>query len=75
MPKKEIKKTEKSILSLKDMSSVELASKSQQLMADISKKKLEKTVGRLKNTRQIFMLRKELARVKTLISVKSKKQI
>jgi ribosomal protein L29 len=76
MPKKVTKKTDtKVILPLKDMTVAELTAKSRQLFADISKKKLEKTVGRLKNTREIFSLRKELARVKTFISVKSRGQV
>jgi ribosomal protein L29 len=71
------KKTEKitnkvkTVLPMKDMSVAELGAKVKQLLADISKKKLEKTVGRLKNTREVFNLRKELARAKTFISVKS----
>ena len=72
MSKKENKKTEKAVLPLTAMTMAELISKSRQLFADISKKKLEKTVGRLKNTREVFTLRKNLARVKTIISVKSK---
>jgi ribosomal protein L29 len=73
MAHKENKKTvTKTILPLKDMNLAELTSKARLLYTDISKKKLEKTVGRLKNAREIFTLRKTLARVKTFISIKSK---
>jgi len=73
MAHKENKKTvTKTILPLKDMNLAELTSKARLLYTDISKKKLEKTVGRLKNAREIFTLRKTLGRVKTFISIKSK---
>jgi ribosomal protein L29 len=72
MAKKEIKNTKKQeVLPLKNMTVAELSSKAKQLSADITKKKLDKSVGRLKNVREIFNLRKELARVKTFITIKS----
>ncbi len=72
MTKKTTKKGEvKEVIALKDMTIAELSSKSKQTAAEINKKRLDKSVGRLKNTREIFNLRKELARIKTLISVKS----
>ncbi|OGD09277.1 50S ribosomal protein L29 [Candidatus Amesbacteria bacterium RIFOXYB1_FULL_44_23] len=68
---KKSKKTEVKI-SLADMTVTELISKSKQLYAEISKKKLEQKVGRLKNIREVFNLRKELARVKTILHIKMK---
>lgn len=70
MAKKEARKT-LTTLTLRDMTETELAVKVKQLNLDIQKKRLEKAVGRLKNMREIFGLRKELARVKTIIKVKS----
>ena len=67
------KQTKKIVVTtaFKDMTVPELVVKSKQLALDISKKKLEKSVGRLKNMREIFHIKKDLARVKTIISVKS----
>lgn len=67
------KQTTKKIVTtvFKDMTIPELVEKSKQLALDISKKKLEKSAGRLKNMREIFHIKKDLARVKTIISVKS----
>jgi ribosomal protein L29 len=74
MPKKEDKKTKvREVLPLSEMTPVELTAKARQLWAEISKKKLEKSVGRMKNTRELFSLRKNLAKVKTLISLKPTK--
>jgi ribosomal protein L29 len=56
---------------LHDMSVAELEVKARQLTMEINKKGLEKAVGRLKNLREIFILRKEVARIKTIIAVKS----
>ena len=72
MAKKEIKKTDqKNLIAVKDMTAEELTTKAKQLALDIQKKRLEKAVGRLKNLREIFILRKELARVKTVLRLKS----
>lgn len=70
MANKQAKKTI-TTTTFKDMTAPELKVKAKQLAFEISKKKLEKSVGRLKNMREIFHMRKDLARVKTIISVKS----
>ena len=70
MAKKHTKKNV-TTTAFKDMTIPELVVKAKQLALEISKKKLEKSVGRLKNMREIFHLKKDLARVKTIISVKS----
>jgi ribosomal protein L29 len=70
MANKQAKKTI-TTTAFKDMTTPELIVKAKQLAFEISKKKLEKSVGRLKNMREIFHMRKDLARVKTIISVKS----
>jgi ribosomal protein L29 len=65
---KNIKKPE---IKLKDMSVAELNNRAREIRATISKNRLEKTTGKLKNTRMVFNLRKELARILTLNKVKS----
>jgi ribosomal protein L29 len=74
MAKKKVTKTGSEV-KIQDMSVSELAARAKQLTTEISKKKLEKVVGRLKNTREIFNLRKELARIKTIINLKSETAI
>lgn len=65
------KKNEEKIIKLVDMTPAELAVKAKELAGQIQKKKLELPIGRLKNTREVFFLRKQLARVKTIMSVKN----
>lgn len=59
-------------VSVSDMTMLELIAKSKQISSEIAKKKLDRSVGRLKNIREIFHLRKSLARVKTELNIKSK---
>ena len=65
------KKTVEKIVKLADLTSGELIVKSRELADQIQKKKLELPIGRLKNTREVFHLRKMLARVKTIITLKN----
>lgn len=60
---KAIKKTE---ISLKDMTIQELVTKAGEIKAAILKSKLDKSVGRLKNLKVIYNLRKQLARILTV---------
>lgn len=64
------KKNQNEKIRLSDLSQGELLAKVKELNKDLDKKRLDKGVGRLKNTRQLFNLRKELARVKTVINGK-----
>lgn len=64
------KKKEEKIISLVDMTVDELDTKAGELAGQIQKKKLELSIGRLKNTREVFLLRKQLAKVKTIKSSK-----
>jgi ribosomal protein L29 len=68
--KKPIEKQEK--LSLSSMTEGELAAMVKQLISNITKKKMDMKVGRLKNVREVFSLRKQLARVNTVINVKKR---
>lgn len=65
------KKTEEKIIKLVDMTIAELSVKAKDLAGQIQRKKLELPIGRLKNTREVFFLRKQLARVKTIMSAKN----
>jgi ribosomal protein L29 len=57
-------------IALADMTVSELASQAKQIASGITKKRLEKSVGRVKNVREIFNLRKQLARIKTVLNTK-----
>lgn len=70
MAKTKEKKIEK--ITLSDMSLPELVAKAKTMRANLVKKRLDKEVGRLRNTREIFIARKENARVKTVINLKLK---
>ena len=59
-------------IALIDMTISELASQAKQITTEITKKRLEKIVGRVKNVREIFNLRKQLARIKTALNTKMK---
>ncbi len=48
----------------------QLESLSQELSQQLAKAKLEKAVRRLENTSQPYHLRKDLARVKTVLTIK-----
>jgi len=65
------KKDEEKIIKFTDMTVSELVIKVRDLAGKIQKQKLEMSVGRVKNTREGFELRKQLARVKTVITLKS----
>jgi ribosomal protein L29 len=65
-------KTQKEKISLTDLNLTELNLQAKQINSDITKMRLEKNVGRLKNSRSIFNMRKQLARIMTEINVKSK---
>lgn len=68
---KKSKKTEEKLIKLSDMTGEELKIKAKQLSTQIAAKKMEMAVGRVKNTREAYELRKQLARVKTVLSQKS----
>jgi ribosomal protein L29 len=70
MAKTKEKKQER--IKLSDLSVGELQAKSKTLRSDLVRKQLDKGVGRLRNTRDLFNIRKEIARVKTLINIKLK---
>jgi ribosomal protein L29 len=70
MVKTKEKKQEK--IRLSDLSVGELLAKAKALRSDLMKKQLDKGVGRLRNTRELFNIRKNLARVKTVINIKLK---
>jgi ribosomal protein L29 len=57
-------------IALADMTVSELTSQAKQIASEITKKRLEKSVGRVKNVREIFNLRKQLARIKTVLNTK-----
>jgi len=65
------KKNEEKIIRLTDMTVVELVAKIGELTGKIQKQRLEIAVGRAKNIREVFHLRKQLARTKTVISLKN----
>lgn len=69
MATKSKKPTEK-VIELKDMNESELIAQSKELLGQIQKRKLEMAVGRVKNLREVFGLRKQLARVKTMLNIK-----
>jgi ribosomal protein L29 len=52
----------------KSMSQAELAMKAKGLAADLTKSRLERTVGRSRNLRAGFNMRKQIALIKTLIN-------
>jgi len=60
--KKEIEK-----IVLKSLSKPELAEKASKLRVEITKTRLEIKIGRVKNLRKVFTLRKELARVLSVL--------
>lgn len=66
-----IAKNQKAEIPLVDMTPGELTTKAGQLKTTIVKVKLEMAAGRLKNRKQAFTLKKELARVLTILRVKS----
>ncbi len=70
MAKTKEKKIEK--ISLSDLSLPELAAKAKTMGSELVKKRLDKEAGRLRNTREIFVMRKEMARIKTMINLKLK---
>lgn len=70
MAKKDLKKEVKTEISLKDMTMSELSDKAKSIAVDIQKKKLDKAVGKTKNIKEVFFLRKTLARVKTELNTK-----
>jgi len=63
---------QKEKISLTDLNLTELNQQAKQIISDMTKMRLEKNVGRLKNSRSIFNMRKQLARIMTEINVKSK---
>ncbi len=69
MPKKTNKSTDP-ILKLTDMTAAELTAKIKDLAGQIQKRKLETAVGRNRNVREVFNLRHELARIKTVLNIK-----
>ena len=50
---------------VQDLTTVELAVKASELVEEIAKLRLELATGRLQNKRKVFILRKQLAIVKT----------
>lgn len=54
---------------VKNLSKAELVKKASELFAQINKLRLEKTVGKTRNVRQGYILRKQLAIVKTFINM------
>ena len=69
--KSELKKPEAKV-KLTDLTVPELLAKASQINKDLNKKKLELTMRKLRNVKEVLFLRKELARVKTQINVKMK---
>jgi ribosomal protein L29 len=65
-----IKKTAEKLIKLTDLNAVELVVKIKEFRQQIQKKKLDMSVGRVKNMREVFHLRKSLARVKTVLNMK-----
>jgi large subunit ribosomal protein L29 len=51
---------------LKNLSKDELASKARELEAGLFQARLKKTTGQLENVSSVWLMRKQLARVKTL---------
>jgi ribosomal protein L29 len=68
---KTTKKPEEKFIKLADMTAGELEVKAREVAGQIQKQRLERVVGRVKNTREVFNLRKQLARIKTVISQKN----
>lgn len=65
-----MKKEEKKALLVKEV--VDLLEMAKILREDIFKLKLDKSLGKLNNTRSIFSKRKDLARVLTVLTQKQK---
>ena len=63
----------KDITALHDLTPAELQKKLQDLLSQMSKMKLEKKVGKLTNTKAVINLRRDVARIKTVISEKGTK--
>ena len=63
-----MKRTE--ITALHEMSVEELRSKLAELESELGKSKVENVVGKLKNTASLTLLRKEIARIKTIVREK-----
>lgn len=55
---------------LHEMSVEELRSKLAELESELGKSKVENAVGKLKNTASLTILRKEIARIKTIVREK-----
>jgi len=68
---KNTKKIQEKIIKPIDMTLEELVSRAKEIEIQIKKKKLELAVGRSKNIKESYNLRKELARIKTIISLKN----
>lgn len=58
------------IAALHDMSVEELRSKLTEIEAELGKSKVEHAVGKLKNPASLTVLRKEIARIKTIVREK-----
>lgn len=54
---------------VKHLSKPELIKKASELFAQINKLRLEKSIGKTRNVRQGYILRKQLAIVKTIINL------
>ena len=60
--------SKKNLKTLKTLSADDLGSKAKELEQNIFKARFQKTTGQLANVSSIWKLRKELARVKTLVT-------
>lgn len=69
------KKIEEKIIKLSEMTVGELVGRTKEITEKIQKKKLDISIGREKNVRTVFNLRKELAKVKTMINIKKSSKI